>query len=89
MNQFKINNKKGGEYKLNKTFHFINDSIKITFKVPEILVNLMADAEKADLINDGSYDNLADSIDIWAKNYYADGKLTHEQWNTIVRRYQQ
>lgn len=74
---------------MNKTFHAINDNVKITFKVPEILMNLMIDAEEADQINDGSYDNLADTIDVWAKNYYADGKLSREQWNTIVRRYQQ
>jgi hypothetical protein len=39
--------------------------------------------------NDGSYDNLADTIDVFSKNYYADGKITMAQWETIVRRYSQ
>lgn len=73
---------------LNK-FHEINENIVINFEVPEILKNLMLDAEEADLRNDGSYDNLADTIDVFSKNFYADGKLTLSQWETIVRRYPQ
>jgi hypothetical protein len=74
---------------MTKKYHEINDEIKIDFHVPEPLLHLMEDAEAADFLNDGSYDNLADTIDVVGKNYYADGKITMAQWETIVRRYPQ
>lgn len=74
---------------MKEQFHEINDNIKISFKVPEILFYLMEDAEKADKCNDGSYDNLTDTIDVFCKNFYADGKITQEQWNIIISRYPQ
>ena len=70
-------------------YHEINDVIKIDFKIPEALRHLMEEAEKADIRNDGSYDNLADTIDVMCKNCYAVGKITATQWDTIVRRYPQ
>ncbi len=74
---------------MNNKYHEINDEIKITFELPEMLKNLIEEAEAADIRNDGSYDNLADTIDILSKNYYADGKITLKQWEMIVRRYPQ
>jgi hypothetical protein len=74
---------------MEKKYNEIDDNIKIDFPVPEILQHLMDDAEKADFINDGSYFNLADTIDTYAKNFYADGKLTQSQWDTIIMRYKQ
>ena len=70
-------------------FHNIRDEYKINFKVPEILKNLMLEAEEADVRDDGSYDNLADTIDVYAKNSYADGLITEAQWDYIVTRYPQ
>jgi len=78
-------NKSGKERK----FHNINDAYKIDFEVPEILKNLMLDAEEADIRNDGSYDNLADTIDVYAKNSFADGLISEAQWEYIVTRYPQ
>ena len=49
----------------------------------------MMEAEEADIRNDGSYDNLADTIDVYAKNSYADGLITEAQWDYIVTRYPQ
>jgi hypothetical protein len=74
---------------MEKKYNEIDDNIKINFPVPEILRHLMDDAEEADFINDGSYFNLADTIDTYAKNFYADGKLTQAQWDTIIMRYKQ
>lgn len=72
-----------------KVYHEINDEIKIDFELPEMLRKLIAEAEAADERNDGSYDNLADTIDTLCKNFYADRKLTLKQWEIIVRRYPQ
>lgn len=74
---------------MNNKYHEINDEINITFELPEMLKNLIEEAEAADIRNDGSYDNLADTIDILSKNYYADGIITLKQWEMIVRRYPQ
>lgn len=70
-------------------YHEINDMIKIDFKIPEALRYLMEEAEEADIRNDGSYDNLADTIDVMSKNCYAAGKITAAQWDIIVKRYPQ
>ena len=73
-----------------REYHEINDSVVLNFEIPEVLRNLMNDAEEADMANDwGTYLNLADAIDVWAKNYYADGQLSSKQWNLICRRYPQ
>ncbi|MBQ9590761.1 MAG: hypothetical protein IJR29_11350 [Butyrivibrio sp.] len=70
--------------------NYINDDIVIDFDVPMVLKNLMLDAEKADLEEDeGTYLNYADTIDVWAKNYYQDGELSNLQWELLCRRYPQ
>lgn len=74
---------------MKKHYHEINDSVKIDFKIPEALRYLMEEAEEADIKNDGSYFNLADTIDTVSKNCYADGLISESQWNTINRRYPQ
>lgn len=79
----------GMEPAMRNQYHEINDAIKIDFELPEMLKNLIIEAEAADVRNDGSYDNLADTIDTLCKNFYADRKLTLKQWEIIVRRYPQ
>jgi len=70
--------------------NYINDDIEIDFYVPDCLKNLMLDAEQADKDEDlGYYLMLADSIDVWAKNYYADGVITSKQWDLINMRFPQ
>ena len=69
-------------------FNYINDEYKINFDVPETLKNLFIDAKKADAEKHyGTYLCYADAIDVWAKNYCSDGKITHEMWDIICRRY--
>jgi hypothetical protein len=59
-----------------------------TIGVPKILQSLIDEAEEADLAdNFGSYENIADTIDVYCKNFYLDGKLTKKQWNIIMSRY--
>lgn len=70
-------------------YHEINDAIKIDFEVPRTLRYLMEEAEEADLKNDGSYLDFADTIDVVSKNCYVVGAITRSQWDTIVRRYPQ
>lgn len=74
---------------MKKQYNEINDSVTINFNVPEALRYLMEEAEEADIKNDGSYFNLADTIDTVSKNCCADGLINESQWNTINRRYPQ
>lgn len=70
-------------------YHYINDKIKIDFPVTKNIREAMEDAEKYDREdNYGMYYNNADFIDIAAKECYVNHKLTKEQWDKLVERYQ-
>ena len=71
-------------------YNYINDNYKIDFRITGCLKELMEEAEQKDKEGDlGYYLNLADTIDTFAKNYYAAGEITEEQWNIISMRYAQ
>ena len=76
------------DIKRNTKYNYIDDSIKIDFKLPRNIQNLVDDAEKADLEDDyGLYINLASAIDTNAKNATAKRLLSDYQWKTLVRRF--
>lgn len=76
------------DIKRNTKYNYIDDSIKIDFKLPRNIQNLVDDAEKADLEDDyGLYMNLASAIDTNAKNATAKRLLSDYQWETLVRRF--
>ena len=70
-----------------KKYHWINDDVKIDFPVPKSLQELFDEAEKYDLLDDGTYFCYSDQIDVDSKNLYAIGKLTKKQWDIINSRY--
>lgn len=71
-------------------YHFINDKYKVNCKLPRILQDSIDEAERADRENHlGEYLIYADNIDIVAKNCCADGAISREVWDTLVRRYAQ
>lgn len=75
---------------MSKKYHWIDDSVIIDFSVPDTLKELMTMAEEKDIEEDlGYYLNLADTIDICAKNCYASGELSKHQWNVIASKYRQ
>jgi len=76
------------DIKRNIKYNYLDDSIKIDFKLPQNIQNLVDDAEKADLEDDyGLYMNLACAIDTNAKNATAKRILNDYQWETLVRRF--
>lgn len=76
------------DIKRSQKYNYIDDSIKINFKLPQNIQNLVVDAEKADLEDDyGLYMNLASAIDTNAKNATAKKQLNNFQWETLVRRF--
>jgi hypothetical protein len=55
--------------RVERKYHEIDDSVKIDFEVPKILQSLIDEAEEADLAdNFGSYENIADTIDVYCKD---------------------
>lgn len=76
------------DMKRSQKYNYIDDSIKINFKLPKNIQNLVVDAEKADLEDDyGLYMNLASAIDTNAKNATAKKQLNNFQWELLVRRF--
>ena len=74
---------------MEKTFHDIDDTVKIDFEVPSILKEIMDFAEESDIAEDGNYYNWADTIETMAKNLYVEGVLSAKQWDALSRRYKQ
>lgn len=68
-------------------FHWVNNDIKIDFPVPGGIRQIMEEAERLDLDGNLAYVNWAEQVDVDAKNAYAAGVLTKEQWDTLCRRY--
>jgi hypothetical protein len=69
-------------------YHEINDEVKIDFEVPEILQDIINQTEDADKANNLMlYCDLAECVDVLAKNLYTDGMITKKQWDTLVMRY--
>ena len=68
--------------------NFINDNIKINFKLSRTMQNLCERAEKADYLDDyGLYMNLADAIDSQAKKETTHGQMRESEWNMLASRY--
>lgn len=65
----------------------VNYDVKIDFPVGRVLEEQMKEAEELDKAGSGEYTNVADIIDVYAKNMYSAGKLTKQQWETLTKRY--
>ena len=69
-------------------FHWIDDDIKINFKVPSWIQEKMDLMEKYDLENDVmNYEIINQGFDVDCKNTVAIGKLTEKQWDILMCRY--
>jgi len=71
----------------NKKFHWIDESIKIDFDVPESLQKMMESIEKMDLEEDYSYFNWIEVLDCDMKEYVNRGELTSKQRDLISDKY--
>ena len=70
-------------------YRWINDDIKIDFEVSKVIENTMREAEEADLAGDlGEYNGIVDGLDMLAKEAFVCRKITREQWDKIVNKYQ-
>lgn len=72
----------------NRKYNYINNSIKINFKLTRTMSDLVKKAEEADLNDDyGLYMNLADAIDSQGKKEATHHIISDTQWMMLVRRY--
>lgn len=68
-------------------FHWINDEVKIDFKVSVAMKNTMEEAEQLDLEENPEYAAVADILDVMGKEAFVNKLITRKQWDTIVERY--
>ena len=68
---------------------WIDDTVIIDFELCRELKYLTEDLEQSNREDEdpGLYMNLVEALDILCKNIYAVGKLTKEQWRTLLKRY--
>ena len=72
----------------NREFNYINDKVKINFKLSKTMKNLVDRAEKADLLDDyGLYMNLADAIDSQGKLETTHHEMREIEWIKLTQRY--
>ena len=71
-----------------RKFNFINDKVKIDFKLSVTMQNLVDEAEKADILDDyGLYMNLADAIDSQGKLETTHHEMREDHWIKLTQRY--
>ena len=72
------------------SYNFINGNIKLDFKIPKDMQNLIDICEQADIDDDyGKYNNYAEMLAfVVAKEAYVQGSITHKQWEQIQMRYE-
>jgi len=71
-----------------KKFRWVNDDIKVDISVlPFALKDLCMRAEEMDIAGDWGYSEIADAIDIEAKNIYVEGGINRKTWDKLVERY--
>lgn len=72
----------------NREFNYINDKVKINFKLSKTMKNLVDRAERADLLDDyGLYMNLADAIDSQGKLETTHHEMREIEWIKLTQRY--
>lgn len=76
------------DIKENREYNYIDNTVKIDFKLSRCMQDLVDTAEDADIKEDlGKYLNYADAIDTQAKLECTRGKMTEAQWQRLNRRY--
>ena len=71
-----------------RTYHYINNDVKIEFKLTKTMQDLVDEAEVADMLNDyGLYMNLADAIDSQGKKETTHHLMRESEWKQLTRRY--
>ena len=72
---------------MEQKFRWIDDSIKLDFKMPKIIEDLIKEVEQFDLDENYAYFSYIEALDSLAKLLYIEGKMTVHQRELIYRRF--
>lgn len=72
---------------MGQKFRWIDDSVKLDFKLPTIIENLIRDVEQFDLDENYAYFSYIETLDNVAKLLYSEGKMTAHQRELIYQRF--
>lgn len=72
---------------MEQKFRWIDDSIKLDFKMPKIIEELIKEVEQFDLDENYAYFSYIEALDSLAKLLYSEGKMTAHQRELIYRRF--
>ena len=67
--------------------NWINDKVKLSFKLPRSLQPLVEKLEELDQAYNYAYFNYSEALDCAAKELVVQGKLTREQWDLLCAKY--
>ena len=70
-----------------KKYNWVNDEIKIDFKVQRSIEHQIEELEKLDEEKNILYFDYCDHLDVLAKNAYTEGMITKKEWDALVMRY--
>lgn len=72
---------------MEQKFRWIDDSIKLDFKMPKIIEDLIKEVEQFDLDENHAYFSYIEALDSLAKLLYSEEKMTAYQRELIYRRF--
>ena len=72
---------------MKKTYHWINDSVKIDFALPSMIQELVDELEEMDQNEDWSYFDRCDFIENITKEFVINKEMTSKQRDILCERY--
>ena len=72
---------------MKKTYHWVNDDVKIDFKLPNMIQDLVDELEEMDQNEDWSYFDRCDFIENITKEFVINKEMTSKQRDILCERY--
>lgn len=72
---------------MNKKYHWVDDNVKIDFKLPSMIQDLVNELEEMDRNEDWSYFDRCGFIENITKEFVINGEMTGRQRDILCQRY--
>lgn len=72
---------------MEKKYNYINDDIKINFKVPKKLQEIVDYLEELDAEDNAAFYNYAETLEYVGRDFVESGEITKKQWIRLCDRY--
>lgn len=72
---------------MNKKYHWVDDNVKIDFKLPNMIQDLVNELEEMDRNEDWSYFDRCGFIENITKEFVINGEMTGRQRDILCQRY--